>query len=298
MEKLDTTFQYYSGNINDASPKRFVSLSTLIEKIRLPQQQTRDLLQRIEQARKEGNEVLKRELKQHLPAFTPCAVVKDWRCYKNIQSFTGLLVLDFDKVENAADLKHHVFDSYEWIIAAWLSPSGNGFKAVCSIPIVQDVDDFKRYFRGIQKAVEDEGIPGLDPVGQNPVQLLFFGSDADILRRSNFATFREPLSKPTAKPADKPVFVATGATRQGKAIQTWYNNAISRIYDNGHPQVVRHSSLLGGFVASGYLSRYEAETIASEAISHNVYLRKDPKCYIKTAIQQIEWGMSRPAVWK
>lgn len=298
MEKLKTTFQYYSGNIQDASPKGFVSLSTLIKKIREPQPQTRDLLKRIEQARMAGDEVQKRNLKQHLPAFTPCAIVKDWRCYKNIQSFTGLLVLDFDKVDNAADLKYHVFDSFEWIIAAWLSPSGNGFKAVCSVPIVQNVDDFKRYFRGIQKAVEAEGIPGLDPVGQNPVQLLFFGCDADVLFRSHFDTFREPVSKATTKPINKPVFVADSTTWKGKAIQTWYTNAIGRICDNGHPQVVRHSSLLGGFVASGYLSRYEAEAVASEAINHNGYLSKDPKCYLKTAIQQIEWGMNRPAVWK
>lgn len=298
MKKAITAFQYYSGNIQDANPKGFVSLSTLIDKIREPQQHTRDLLQRIEQARKAGDEVQKRELKQHLPAFTPCVVIKDWRCYKNIQSFTGLLVLDFDKVDNAADLKRHVFDSFEWIIAAWISPSGNGFKAVCSIPIVNSVEDFKRYFRGIQKTAEAEGIPGLDPVGQNPVQLLFFGCDADILFRGNFDTFREPVSKPTMKPIDKPVCVVDSATWQGKAIQTWYANAISRICDNGHPQVVRHSSLLGGFVANGYLSRYEAEAVASEAINHNVYLSKDPKCYIKTAIQQIEWGMSRPAVWK
>jgi hypothetical protein len=130
------------------------------------------------------------------------------------------------------------------------------------------------------------------------VQLLFFGCDADILIRRNFDTFREPLARPTPKPVDKPVCVVDSRAWQGKAIQTWYTNAISRICDNGHPQVVRFSSLLGGFVASGYLSRYEAESVASEAINHNGYLSKDPKCYIKTAIQQIEWGMNRPAVWK
>ena len=106
-------------------------------------------------ADEKGDMAIKAELKTSLYSFTPCVRVEGRRRYADIKNFTGLLALDFDKLEMeyAKEFKTALFNEYSFIIAAWLSPSRHGVRALVKIPIVQSVGEFKEHFNAVSNTL-------------------------------------------------------------------------------------------------------------------------------------------------
>ena len=71
------------------------------------------------------------ELKKNLPSicFSGKFTERKDEC---LVEHSGYLILDFDHVEDIDYKKHEVF-KYEFVKAAWVSPSGNGVKALVKI---------------------------------------------------------------------------------------------------------------------------------------------------------------------
>lgn len=67
--------------------------------------------------------------------------------------------------------------------------------------------------------------------------------------------------------------------------------AFDAINDNGHPQVRAAGVSLGGYVASGYLDKFEAVSFVEGLIKSNNYLSKGVEGYCKTARTAIETGL-------
>ncbi len=74
----------------------------------------------------------------------------------------------------------------------------------------------------------------------------------------------------------------------------WYSKVINSITNDGHPQVRDNSVTLGGYVGGGYLSMFDAISLAESLISQNGYLQKGITGYQKTARQSIQLGSSKP----
>ena len=68
-------------------------------------------------------------LKKRLPAFTISATYKGKREKGNIELYSGLLHLDYDKVDNVQELKAKIV-GIPYTYAAFISPSGKGLKAI------------------------------------------------------------------------------------------------------------------------------------------------------------------------
>lgn len=66
-------------------------------------------------------------VKKSLPAFTVSATFKDKRRKECIDKYTGLLHLDYDKIDNVEELKARVME-IPYTYAAFISPSGRGLK--------------------------------------------------------------------------------------------------------------------------------------------------------------------------
>ena len=66
-------------------------------------------------------------LKKKLPTFTISATYKGKREEENIESYSGLLHLDYDYIDNVQELKAKI-DDIPYTYAAFISPSGNGVK--------------------------------------------------------------------------------------------------------------------------------------------------------------------------
>src|SRR6056297_1321567 len=71
--------------------------------------------------------------------------------YRSIEGFlesSGLAILDFDHLEDASDFRDSLKKD-EWIYSAWISPSGDGVKALVRIPIVFSDREYKEYYTAI-----------------------------------------------------------------------------------------------------------------------------------------------------
>ena len=107
----------------------------------------KDLIKRI---RLEKNKAERNELKKTLPAI--CFSGKfTKRTDQSLMEHSGLICLDFDdydkKKELLEDKENLTKDKY--IYSVFISPSGNGLKALVKIPA--DVDNHVNYFNALQK---------------------------------------------------------------------------------------------------------------------------------------------------
>lgn len=287
-------FQYYANSAHQPHPLGLITLSKFFNKIKSPKQETIELLKNIQIASKKGDKELKAKLKEHLYAFTPSVIVNKRRAYDNIKTFTGLTVLDFDKIDYAIEFKEHLFHTYKSVIGCWISPSGMGVKAIVKIPVVTSVDEYKSYFYGL--ASEMEIYKGFDFTTQNPTLLLFISYDKDILLRNDYIEWNikgkkiNEFSKSIA-PIHPPHKITH---KQTEWVINWYTKKINDIVDMGHPQVRDNSVTLGGYVGSGYIDYMDAIMLSEYLISVNAYLQKNIKGYQRTARESINLGMTKP----
>ncbi len=295
MNKDTTYFQVYRQPITNIRPAKSITLSQFIEYTKNPPAWIQTIFEQIASAESSGNKELKATLKQtYLYYFTPCVVVDPVRNYRSIQRFTGLLVLDFDHLDNAQEFKTFLFDEYKCIMAAWLSPSKRGVKAIAKIPIVNTVEEFKEYFYGI--ASELEVFNGFDPSGQNAVLPLFQSFDPDLLSRSNFDTWTKKGMKKndfTNSPT-KPVLCIYPTDKDKQTILKIITTGFSNITDCGHPSLIRLCLTIGGYISAGYLDAYEASQIIFYKIETHPYLKKGIAGYKRTARWAIQAGQTKP----
>ena len=281
-------FQYYNNDAKDPKPQGYVSLKGFLNSLKYPKPQMKELLDRI--SKSSGEE--KSNLKTKLFSFTPCVIIKDRRAYSDILSFTGLTVLDFDKIDYAEEFKHYLFETYGSIIAAWVSPSGKGVKAFVKIPIVKSIDEYKKYFYGL--ASEMEIYKGFDGTTQNAVLPLFIGHDPELLMRDNYTEWNITGSKKGSFDPPKQIVAPASSVSKTQWVIDWYTQRISDIVDNGHPQLISNSLTLGGYVGGGLIDYQDAISLSHRCISLNSYLQKGVSGYIKTAESAIKLGTTKP----
>lgn len=287
-------FQYYNGRINDCKPAGWVSLHRFVEAIRNPKPHVVTIINKVAEFEAMGNMKAKAREKEKLHRFTPCVHIRDWRNYENIVRFTGLIVLDFDHIIHAPELKNFLFDEYECIIAAWLSPSRRGVKALLKIPIVKTVEEFKEYFYGI--SAELYNYEGYDTTPQNAVLDLFCSIDSKILYRTD-ATEWQQKGIYTRSFEQKEALLPTPihpSYKYEKIIIQIINSGFDRIKDNGHPQLRSLCLAVGGYVANNYIDYSTALQQIDYRIANHHYLKKGIAGYKKTARQMLDYGMAKP----
>jgi hypothetical protein len=263
-----------------------------------PKDEIKNVFNQIAQAQADGNKELKDELKQkHLYYFTPSVHIKERRRYADIVRFTGLLQLDFDGIEDAVALKEYLYYTYKFLRAVWLSPSRKGIKAIAHIPVVNTVDEYKEYWYGI--AAEMEDIEGFDPITQNPTQPLFQSWDTDLMYHSDpeIWTTKGKKNIPEPAPIDPEVLKNIEATQGDKLrVVEMIKTGMKNITAPGHFMLRALTYAVGGYVASGYIDRFEAESLVCALIESHDYLSKGVSGYQKTAKEMITKGMNEPII--
>ena len=127
----------------------------------------------ISQLRLEVDLDKKKEIKNNLPAVTFCGQFT-LRNKENLKQGSGFAILDFDKLENVVKEKE-LLKSNNYIFSAWISPSGNGLKALVKIPIISNDIEYKHIFKQLQQI-----FPTVDPSGSDITRLCFESHDPDI----------------------------------------------------------------------------------------------------------------------
>jgi hypothetical protein len=291
----DIFFQYYEADIKSTRPLGIVSLEYWIQSMVNPKPKYKEIFEKIHLASLNQNKAEKDILKRALYFFTPSVLVKNRRCYADIDRFTGLLTIDFDGLDPnyAEEFKTALFNEYKFIICSWLSASKKGVRALIKIPIAKDVDDFKLYFNAIE---QEFGIyHGFDTAPKNCVLPMFMSYDTEIIYRNDYHTFNKKY-RPIEPTQTVQYFVINNPTTVQKIVQS----GINKIIDNGHPQLRAIAYSLGGYVGSGYLSESEANSLIGSCIDSNVYLSRQTKglnmadVYKKTAKEMISTGKLKP----
>ena len=287
------TFNYYDADIKSSTPLGNVTLDYFINAIRNPKIDIKHIFERIRIAEEVGDMATKQALKSKLYSFTPCVYVQGARKYENIKHWTGLLVLDFDhlEVDYAVEFKSYLFDEYKFIIAAWLSASRHGVRALVKIPQAKSVEEFKQYFAAIERHLNCYN--GFDKAPKNCILPLFFSYDAEILYRDNVQTWDKKYIEPIPPPVKQ--YIINDKT---SAVERIIAKKINIIVDSGHPQLRAAAYLLGGYVGGGHIDHSDAVSIIHNLIESNAYLSQKASIYKKTAVQMINKGVNQPTYIK
>lgn len=144
--------------------------------------------------------------KSELPGFTFTGVFPI-RKKESIESFTGLMSLDFDEVQNPEQFRDEL-KKYSFVYAAWISPSGKGVKALLPIPHVENDTEYKTVFDQVQKV-----FPQIDSACSDLNRLCFVCYDPGLWTNPNATIFELPQEYfQEVKPGPVPEFQSTGLT--------------------------------------------------------------------------------------
>jgi len=299
MDNKSVFFPYYSGNIKLTKPMGYVSLERFIKVHKQPLTTT---VQTMEKIKKCTDPKEKRKLKHKLYSFTPSCIIRERekRMYANIDRYTGLMQLDFDKIDtpqNAENIKRWVFEQNE-TVCSYYSPSG-GVKALIRITIPTTKEQYIRLHNAVTEKYEETGF--FDVATKNAVLPLFLSIDENILYRDYSQCIPWKLEKRIeikhASLNDLPTtpnFNSKDQEYQYTKTIRILRHKIQGISDNGHPQVRSASLVLGSRVGAGYLDKQNAIIEISNFIKQNSYLSKGTRGYLDTAEWGINQGMNNP----
>jgi len=294
---MNTLCSYYSGDIKDSIPKGRTTIARVLYGIKNPKPH---ILHQLELLQAETDAAKRTKLKHGLFQFTPAVTIQDGmgRKYANIESFSGYLPLDFDKLESqemAEELKFALFESCQYIAASWLSSSKKGVRCLVKIRQVDSVQAFQLHFNAIQNELGD--IKGFDTAPKNAVLPLFISHDPDILIRPDEETDTYTKTFTPYRKAPKP-FIPNIKSVKSERYLNRITPMIIKINDNGHPQLRAAASVAGGFVGAGYITFDEAISHLENLIRSNAYLSQfgegKTNSYIKTASEMIKKGANSP----
>jgi len=125
--------------------------------------------EKVEQIRRLPHGQERDQVKKSLPSPLFSGVFKS-RNDNNIISYTGLICLDFDKCVIKDKLSE--LTSSEYVVACWVSPSGNGVKALV------EVSEPTRHLDHFDALVQD--FEGVDPSGRNLSRVCFESYDPNV----------------------------------------------------------------------------------------------------------------------
>lgn len=300
VSKEKIKFEYYSANVYDTIPKGEVDLYRYLESIKSPKDSIKKLLLEIQEAAKEGDLKKKDKLKSKLHYVTPTVKTnKQGRKLENVIAFNPIMVVEWDKIDFAEELKQWLFDNFKCVIASFLSPSKKGVKAFIRTPIPTDLDDYKAYYYGISYTLSM--IRGFDTVNVNSVLPLYFCWDENILirpwneveewtrrggRKNSFKEVKAEDVEPLEEVTEEDI----------KEIYRRIDRVFEKIEEEqtAHRHILGLSTYIGGIVGQGYLPFNEAYDYICDKISQSDYCSKGRNNYCKTAREFIAKGMSSP----
>jgi hypothetical protein len=164
-------------SIKSTSPQHHKDVGYLLDRIREGKSK-----KQIENLRFEPDLEKKKELKLLLPV-----VCFNGEFVKRANNFfkkpSGLMILDFDHLENPAQFKKTLIQDNR-IFSCWISPSGDGVKALIRIPLVGNDEEFKSVFSQVVKV-----FPKVDKSGKDISRACFESYDPDIYVNINSEKF-------------------------------------------------------------------------------------------------------------
>lgn len=290
------SFQFFPAKIWEAKPIGELTLSQFLNAHKNPTQQTIDVISKIQEASRNGDLKLKDELKQNnLYSFVPSVKLDgNGRGLINIVDYNPIMMVEFDKISHAKELKERLFNNLKSVIAAWISPSGKGLKLLIRTPKPKSVEEYKQYYCGIAYYLSQ--YEGFDGVNYNIVLPLFLSYDKDILIRRDAEEWTQRGGKIDAfKPFEGEFEVPEDIDDETKEkIVQKITYLVNQINDNAHPRIRNISTIFGGFCSQYGFNVDEADDLLCYLIEQNEYMQKNIRGYCKTAKEFLRKGFLAP----
>ncbi len=250
-------------NIREVKDGYVISVNTALKRIK--EGNSKELLLQIKKAKTKKE---KNSLKSNLPSVTFSGVFSERKddCLTEPSNF---MVLDFDDVKDVEAKKKELAAS-SYIYACWVSPSGNGVKALVKIG---DHTRFEDHFKEIEKEFK-----GLDPSGKNISRVCYESYDPDIYINESAKIFSK-------------------LPQEGYQVKNWesVNQALRKIEDSvdgeKHNVRIRIAYLFGGWVAAREMTYDDAIKLLSQAVLKNT---SDANMAMKDIEDSLAAGMKKP----
>lgn len=225
--------------IFETNDPRYLTIDKMLERIK--NGRSKDKVQEI---RNTLDKSKKDSLKKNLPSVVFSGKYEN-RNDKKCLEYSGFMILDFDKVENLEQKKKELCNK-DFIYACWLSPSGDGLKALVKI---KEPKKHREHF----KAIETE-IKGIDQSGINESRVCFESYDPEIYINENAVEYskiikieKEIINKVVSEHSD--IF---------KKIMIWLTNKNEVFRDGNRNNFV--------FILAGACCRFGIEKSLAESL--------------------------------
>ena len=197
-------------NIKETSTPFFKEIEFVLERIK-----NGKYIDLIKQIRAEENKTERNELKKNLPAVCFSGTFNR-RSDDAIIEHSGYICLDFDGYEKKTDMlkEKQKMISDKYVMSVFVSPSGNGLKAIVKIP--KEPNNHKRYFDALQ---EHFNSPYFDVTSKNISRVCYESYDPDIHVNLDSELW-DTLSDMNSKPIDRQAALNTiPVTNENKIIE-------------------------------------------------------------------------------
>ena len=162
------------------------------------------LVEQLRQLIAEGKDKDYSQQKKNLPSFTPCGTFDNGRKHNLITQYSGILILDIDKLtlEDLARVKEFAVNE-KYTFAMFDSPSGKGLKILVKVSTGKDnhlaaFNQVKDYYENFLKVK-------IDPTGKDLSRLCFFSWDPAAILKSDARIFQVNLNSPLEQDIQKVV---------------------------------------------------------------------------------------------
>ena len=198
-----------------------------------------------------------------------------------ILSHSGLIVLDFDHID--VEAYKNILCTDDHIFACWISPSGDGLKALVR---VSNPERHRDHFRALIKYFDKQYNLELDQSGQNESRACFESYDEHICIKDDATTFGGMLSEEGSKKNTNAVQVVGQFTDYAKL-----NIAASMIRQapdgEKHATLLKAALLCGGYISAGRMEEHEVIRVLEQEIGkHDVDSMSTARNTIRDGIEQ------------
>lgn len=239
-------------NVRDIKNPNFIEIEVALDRIKNGKSQ-----QKIEAIRNSKDKKERSNLKSELPSVCFSGKFSE-RKDEALLEHSGFVILDFDHIEDVQSFKTELTLD-EYIYSCWVSPSGDGVKALVKIP--KEPENHEAYYMGILGRY-----PQLDSTSRNISRVCYESYDPEIYIAQDFEIWNEKGELEDSKPAPvKPSQVDNIFTDYNKVNQV-LNIIRNSVDGQKHHDLLKACKLAGGFIASGCVDEFEITRLIEQEI--------------------------------
>ena len=244
---MDKNVSYFKNLIDVSSNKTLEDILKLIKSVVFKNE--------VEEIRKliaSGDNKLAADLKKKLHAFTVSGTFNEKRNAVNIDHYSALVVLDYDKLNK--DQLNKLKDELrrvDFVYSFFVSPSGNGLKVI--VPVDSDLKNHEKAFAQVVKVFNELFEIPIDTSGKDVSRLCFMSYDPDLYLNPNASVFKVQLED--SLDYEAALFQATLLTQRKFSFDDGNrNNYIHHLACNANRLAVPYD-----FAESSILSAYDLD---------------------------------------